>query len=836
MWRNYFQVFLRDLRRQKLSAGINIVGLALGLCAFLMVGIYVRDEYTWDSHWKNSGRIVRLVSELQAVDAVMTRDDVSLMAAPRLRDFFSSEIETAARIATRSSRMFVGGEEFNERVFMADRDLLDILDFELVAGNLEDVFAAPDRIALSEESAARLFGGEPALGKTLSLAASGMGGPLFQVVAIYRIPAGNVTRSLRFDNFSLLDENVFPEAQRLDWLSGSARSYFLLRKGVSPQDLAARLNEFVQTQVQLRFAMAPGSTLADLFRYRFQSLGDIHFNPITTDGPGGFQATVNGFGVIGVLVLAISLANFVILNLARSVERQREVGIRKVAGALSRALLVQFVCESLLLTAIALGLALVLLKVLLPVFATLLGTTLGLGLFQGSTWAALVALVLAVGAIGGLYPALVLSRQRPDHVLRPGGQSGSLGVPGLRKLLVGFQFVIATALIVATIVVYLQLAYIRQRDAGFSVQNVVTLQVWSNTASQIAALRNTISALPGVKQLALASRPVNTGQENTRELSRGDGAASITVNTYQTDYDFFSIYDMRLRAGRLFDAERDGAGQMTLATLENPSEAAYRLGGSAFSRSSGRLVINEAASRALGFANPAEAVGAVIEETINEGRTRKQVPVEIIGVIADNQFNSLRMPPRSEAYALQTLASWNFALKVDPKAMPTIADDLRRVWREVIGVGQAGVDFEENNVQRLFDRELKEGRLLLGFSALAVIVACLGLYGLVAFEVRRRTKEIGIRNVLGGAFGNIVALFLRQFGRPLLWANLLAWPLALWAVLRWLERFPYQIERWWLVPVCVVAGLLVSLVVALTVSATVFSAAGTRPVQALRYE
>jgi putative ABC transport system permease protein len=576
--------------------------------------------------------------------------------------------------------------------------------------------------------------------------------------------------------------------------------------------------------MQLPFKLPEGRKMADQFRYRLQFIGDAHFNP-TTSIAGGFQATVNSFGLIAVFVLAISMANFVILNLARSVERQREVGIRKVAGALSRALLMQFVFEALLLTGIALGLALVLLDVLLPVFATLMETSLDLGLIPASIWFAAVALVLAIGAIGGLYPALVLSRQRPDRVLRPGGQSGTLGVHGLRKLLVGFQLLIATALISATGVVYLQLTYARQHDPGFDAENVVALYVFSRTPSQVAVLRNAVSALVGVEHVALASVTANGNTEGglyfVEKLRREGGVESIEAHGYHSDYDFFSVYDMRLLAGRLYDAALDSANQDALASSEAPQFSIYK---------GGRLVVNESTSRALGFPSPAAAVGAVIE--VNEGKSSG----EIIGVVADSQFSSLLAPTRNEVYELQSVASWYLTLKVRPEIIPRIESDLRRIWRETGGVGNARVVFVENNVQQAFDREQREARLLLGFAVLAVAVACLGLYGLVAFETRRRTKEIGIRNVLGGEFGSIVALFLKQFSKPLAWACLLACPLALWMLLRWLERFPYQIGRWWLVLACLVAALLVSLIVSLTVSITVFTTARIRPVQALRYE
>ncbi len=826
MWRSYFRVFLRNLVQQKTIAVVNILGLALGLCAFLIIGVYVRDEYSYESRWQNADRIVRLVNIVTFTDTEASLSNVTELAGPRLTQFFPDEIETSARIIAMASTVRVGDEMFEETLFHADKELIDIFDFEVVEGSLQEALAAPNRIALSEESARQIFGEQPALGRLLTWEIPEAGNVSYEVAAVYRLPPGK--GKLEFENFSLLDENGRAEAQAPENWFGGANSYFLLREGINAAALAPRLDDFVNQQVTI--PVPEGSATTDQFKYRFQPIRDIYFNP-NTDEDGGSQVIVNTFGVIAFLVLIIGWSNFVILALARSVERQREVGIRKTAGATGRYLLAQFAGEALLLASIALVVALALVEITLPIFAALMQTTLSIDLTESRTLVALAVLLLVTGNIGGFYPALVLARQKPELVLKPGGQSGTLGTGILRKILVSFQFLIATMLIIATLVLYLQLSYLRQRDPGFEIANVVTLALGDvTTSSEVGVLRDTIAKIPGVEHVSLASHEANKpGNLFVRDLRRnGDESSRVEITFYQVDYDFFTIYDMALLAGRVYNNELDGASQAAMATLPNP-----RLQ----NEGNGRIVLNETAIRALGFANPTDAVGAVIEER-RRGPDRSVAyhALEIIGVVADNQFGSLRSVPGNEAYSLQSLASWYLTVKVTESTMPGIVVELQRSWQNVRPFAEAEIGFAETNVQQEFTKELNEGRLLSGFALLAIVVACMGLYGLVTFEARRRTREIGIRNVFGGEFASILKLFLTEFARPVFWTNALAWPLALWVMLRWLQRFPYQIDNFWLLPICVAAGLLVMSIVALTVGVTVAKAVEVKPVLSLRYE
>lgn len=830
MWRSYFQVFFRNLAQQKTLAAINVLGLALGLCAVLTIGVYVQSEYSHEAHWRNADRIARLVTHVTLPGGDRIRfANSSELAGPRFKEYFPDEIELSARITTAvSGTVSVDGEEFNGWINQADRELIDVFDFEVVEGSLEQVFAGPYRLAVSEEEARRLPGGGSALGKLLTLEVPDKGAVTYEVVAVYRAPPGRGSLHYIDENFTMWSETAMETAARQDWfMTAATHNYFLLREGVDPAALAPRMDAFVDQYVTVGFQPPEGGTTSDVFTYRLQNIRDIYFNP-NSDESGGSQSTVNAFGAIALLVLGIGWSNFVILSLARSTERQREVGIRKTAGATGPYLLSQFVSEALLLAFIALVIALVLLEAALPVFAALMQTELSIDWTASTTLLSLAALLFVTGCIGGLYPAVVLARQKPELVLKPGGHSGALGSGLLRKTLVSLQFLIATALIIATLVMYLQMAFLRERDPGFDTANVVTLALQDvENPSEVAVLRNAVAAIPGVERNALASREAaNDTDLLIRMLRRSGEESPIEVRNFLIDYDFFAIYGMELLAGGGYDRALEATGQAALATQSRPRVQMLR----------DRIVLSETAVRALGFSSPAEAVGAVIEQQLNGPEGELYVPVEIIGVVADNQFRSLRVAPGNEAYSLNSFASWYLTLKIDPAAISLITAELQRVWRELRPLREPEITFADVRVQQAFALEQNSGRLLSGFALLAIVVACMGLYGLVAFETRRRTKEISIRGVLGAELTNILKLFLARFAGPVLWTNALAWPLALWFMLRWLEQFPYRIDNGWLLPVCVIAAALVVGIVALTVGATVVRLVESRPAQALRCE
>ncbi|MGV3590733.1 MAG: ABC transporter permease [Gammaproteobacteria bacterium] len=825
MWRSYFQVFLRNLVQQKTIAAINVLGLALGLCAFLVIGVYVRDEYSYESRWQHADRIARLINVLtlssgEKISQVFTTE----LAAPRIKNFFPEEIERAARyLPVEAGAVSANGQLVAMDRYQADPDLIEIFDFEVLEGSLQQALAGPNRIALSEEEARRLFGDGPALGELLTWEQDPAS---FEVVAIYRAPPGK--GSLKFTNISLWSETGAEIAARQNWF-GSAEGYFLLRADVDPAALATSLDAFVNQQVQSPLFVPESSTTADVFTYRLQNIRDMHFKP-NTDEPGGAQSTVNAFGAIALLVLCIGWSNFIILALARSVERQREVGIRKVAGATGPSLLIQFVGEAMLLALVAIVVALVLLEATLPVFAALMQTTLSIDLRDGRTLLALAALTLVTGGIGGVYPALALARQKPEVVLKPGDHSARIGTGMLRKALVSLQFLIATSLIIAALVLHLQLSFVRQRDPGFETANVVTLELREvERPSEVAVLRNAVAAIPGIERIALSSDgPVTTRTLLSRNLQQpGDESSRIETRTFLVDYDFFEIYGMELLAGRTYDSAVESASQAALATRPRPRVQSENA----------RIVLNEASVGALGFASPGEAIGAIVEGSIGTPDGLAYVPVEIIGVVADNQFASLRLVPGNEAYVLNSFAGYFLNIKLDAAAnTANVVADLQNAWREIRPLQPAVIEFADNSVRQAFMLEYNTGRLLSGFALLAILVASMGLYGLVSFETRRRKKEISIRSVLGGDLRNILGLFLARFAGPVFWTNALAWPLALWFMLRWLEQFPYRIDNWWLLPICLAAGALVIGIVATTVCATVVKVVEARPVDALRYE
>ncbi len=558
-----------------------------------------------------------------------------------------------------------------------------------------------------------------------------------------------------------------------------------------------------------------------------QPVADIYFNPLMTE-EGGSRLAANSFAMVAALVLLIAVINFAILSIARSAERVREVGVRKASGAHHGQLQGQFLLEALCQVVVAFLIALALYEVLAPVFESLVQTELFTNIFSLPYLLWGLFLIALITLMGGMYPAFVLAASRPEGALKSGGDT-SMGNTLFRKVLVSFQFTIAVGLIIANFVIYQQMIYVQQHDAGFEAEQVVSVALNSEVAQNNGtALANEIARIDGVSLVTPASRAANrlVGSMQVTSMTRERGSdVSVELYTYSVGYDFFSLYSMTILAGRAFSRERDPL--IDFRTYDAEESGPFTT----------KVVVNASATRDLGFASPQEAIGTLLYTPFrNEDGEINFAQREIIGVVADSQFDSLRMAPRSEMFWISGNSNWLLSFRVEESSMSAITEAVETVWRDVINTGRPMIMFGANIVAEQFGQEGREGRLLAGFAMLAILVSCMGLYGLVAFDATRRTKEIGVRKVLGGNHGNIQSLFLRQYFWPMLAANLIAWPATIWAMQQWLQRFPYQVEPWLFVPICLLAGLMVVLIAGSTLGLTVLKACKTKPAQLLRYE
>ena len=554
-----------------------------------------------------------------------------------------------------------------------------------------------------------------------------------------------------------------------------------------------------------------------------QNLRQVHTSPLNDD-EGTSMTIISGLVALALVILGIAGINFVNLATARATMRAREVAMRKTLGASRRLLVLQFLGESLLLTFTAGLLAVAAVEMLLPAFQAVMSVTIepayrGLPVMVAI---AAAALALILGVLGGVYPALVLSGFRPAHVLR-GGSKGNAGTGGrLRAILVVAQFAVAIALTVATLVVLQQTRYASSQRLGFDKDNVVLLRGVDNPSvlPKMQALKQRLAADPGVVAVAGAPWVPSDASETTsgyRRTDDGQGAA-ITIRTDYVDFGYFEALGARLLAGRTFD-EKFGTDVPV-----SPPEGQVVEGRTA------ATVLSLSAVRQLGWGDAASALGRTLIFPKDEG----DLTLIVVGVVEDLQYRTARDRTVATVYQADPEQTGTLMVRVRPAAAPAVLNRIDGIWTDLVPDVPVRRQFLDERIDRLYTLEMRQGQLFAAFAGLAVIIACLGLFGLASFTAERRTKEIGIRKVLGASVPDLVRLLVWQFSRPVLIANLIAWPVAWYGLSRWLENFAYRVDLNPLLFLSAGAGALV--IAWATVAGHAARVAMEKPVRALRYE
>lgn len=829
MLKNYFLTALNVLLKNKLYSLINIVGLSIGLAASLLIILYVQNQSSYDDHWTNSDRIYRLNTTMDLTGSNSQRSgNTSLLTLGAFKNYFADEIEYGSRVRTTKLDVFVGDTRFEQAIPFVDPDMIKMFDFEVLSGDLSASLSSAEHIALSRELANKLFGTEDAVGKTLSIMDPKDDALRdYRVTAVYRLPPNNTVLSL--PAMMLLDESKLDFFTFSNWLTLDFQTFLQLKPRIQPQQLHSRQQPFINQYVDIsRLNAGPDVEASDRVDFDLQSIGDIYLdNSVADNVSGGNKTVVMAFSAIAALVLLIGCINFTILSAAKATQRAKEVAMRKMVGAGRNQLMMQYLGETFLVVLPAIFLAIALVELLLPLFETMVGVSLHVSYASISTYAYLVSLSIIVSVLGGFYPALVMSYFSPAKSLKASGANEGKKVFGLRNALVVFQFSISIALLIATAVIYAQVLHSANRDPGFNSENLLVIENL-NRRADVTELKNTlkqqISALPTVSATTLvAYKPMQTSGYATlgSEFSMaGDDTRRVRLSTMSVDYDFLNTMQISLLVGRDFNEQQDQPSAIY--------QGSYR---ESISESS--LIINFSAARSLGFSAPEQALGTRLS---TRGFNPASHNFTVVGVVADNQYYSLRSAPRAEVYILSPRYMTDI-LNVRYRGNSQMAlTELFAVWKQVMGDAVLSTSFVDQNMGQQFKQEQLEAKMLLAFSLLAIAIACLGLYGSSALSVDRRTKEIGIRKVMGAQVQEIVSLLLWQFSKPVLLANVIAWPVATWAMLTWLQRFPYQIDGLLLIPICVFAGGIALSIAWLTVASNTVRVAIRKPVLALRYE
>lgn len=796
----------RSLTRHRLFAALNIGGLALGIATFLVLFLFVQFETGFD----------RVLPDQDKLWVLEQRYAMPGYPADTSSDTLGSELtilkaDYPQLVGTRYSNVAAtvrqGAQATAEDLAAVDPNFFDLMRYPAVEGDPTATLADPNGLVVTQAAARKYFGSQPAIGQTLQLSIDGQTYP-YRIGAVLRDMPDNV--SLKSEMFAQLVRARFGSEWWDHWGSASLTTILRFPDVAAARAFEARLPSFLDAH-----AYASGNIKKGEY---FQSLRPMTAMHLYTPGD---RAIVTTLGAVGLLTLLIAIVNYVNLATARAGLRAREVAMRKVLGGTRRSLMRQFLGEALATVAVAALIGLALAEIALPFVNTLGGTKLAIRyLGADGILPPLLALVLGIALVAGLYPAFVLSSFRPAAVLAstraPGG--GRAGAR-LRGGLVVIQFAIAIAFAIATATMLAQTAHMRDADLGFrrdGLMIVRSLMTGGIDAPQRAAILRALAAVPGVTGVTVGNNaPGDQSTTNFSGYTRPGGASAKTsVMDVDTGRDYFRVYGARLVAGRLFDVAH--ADDRALLTLEQRK------------RTGPNIVINRKAATALGFTSPAAAVG----QTISDGSRTST----IIGVVDDVRFRSPRDPVDPVAYSYNSIDILSPYAAVryagDPKAMATA---MEAAWKRVVpGVPFDARSVEDNLFRRYYKADAQRSRLFTIGAVLAIAIGCIGLYGLAAFDTTRHVKEIGIRKTLGASTADVLRLLIGQFMRPVILANVLAWPLAYVAMQRWLAGFDDRIA---LSPAFFVGASLAAVLIA---SATVFGqawrVARAEPARALRHE
>lgn len=799
MFRNYLTVILRNLLKHRGYSAINVLGLAVGLVSCILILLYVQDELSYDQHHERKDRIYRIAVSMTAEGRTDEWARTPSAWAPVLKEEYP-EIDQFTRWKPPNSSWLIGyGEErYEEKYFIfADSTVFDIFTIPLVQGNPRTALAELHTVVVSETMAQVIFGNENPIGKVISADEIYM----FTVTGIMRdMPKNSHFRADFLASFSTLAASgIYNEPTTIQNMDRTLYTYLLIKEGYAPEDLEDKLLQFPIRHLGERL-----ETLGMEFRPYLQPLTDIHLHS-------DLKLEINAnsdiryvyiFTSVAVFMLLIACVNFMNLATARSARRAQEVGIRKVLGAQRVQLIGQFIGESVFFSFIALGVALVLVHLLLPEFSRFSGKALAMD--YGSTWLmpALLAIALCTGIVAGGYPAFVLSAFKPVAVLS-GALKAGVSQSLLRKALITFQFVVSIIMIVGTVVILEQLEYIRNKKLGFDKEHVVVVRLPDNEAVQgYPAFKNKVLQYPEVVNLSTTTSV--PGRLTATSFIQPEGYIvedTPLIPTIWTGFDFVETMGIEIKSGRSFSRE---------VASDDYS-----------------VIVNETAARTFGWEDP---IGKEFKYT----HTPDYPPMHVVGVMADFHYHSLHQ--RIEPLLTLFWEGGNtMVVRLGSQSLSRGLEILKDQWRETYPNHPTMESyFLDQDLEQKYAAEQRLGSVFIAGTVLSILIASLGLLGLASYMAEQRTREIGVRKVLGATISNVILLLSKDFTRLILIAFVLGVPISYYIMQGWLEDFPYRIEMsLWMF---ILTGLAALLITWLTVGYHALKAATANPADALRAE
>jgi len=801
MFKNYLKIAYRNIKKHMGYSLINVAGLAIGMACCILILLFVFDELSYDKFHKNHDRIIRVTRKWFNEDGVVNLHlgHVAPPIAPLLKNDFP-EIIHAVRIIGIGGLLVGKDSAFYEetRFFFAEEDIFKVFTFDMIAGDPETALRDPFSVVITDEMAERYFGTEDPIGKSVTIQASSQKADMKVTGVIKPLPHNSHFHPDFLGSFKTY-EAVVGDRELQSWSSNNYATYLLMPEDYDINRLKSQLDSFIDRN------MSEG--MSERTKLELQPLTDIHlYSHLDSEIEANSDITyVYVFSIIAFFVLLIACVNFMNLATARSAGRAKEVGLRKVVGAQRTQLIRQFLSESIVTAVISLLIALGIVLLVLPKFNQFIGRDLSLNISENiSLFFFLFFIAIFVGLISGIYPAVFLSAFKPVRVLKGNLDTGKKGL-SFRTVLVVFQFAASIILIVCVSVVSGQLDYMQSRNLGFDEEHVVVLPSSPAIIFRLEGFKTRLLQNPNILSVSAAKR-VPSGRlldsAGARVLS-GETSEPVNFRIAQlmVDYDYIPTFKMEMAAGRNFSREMG----------MDPTQA---------------FIINETAARRIGWQSPEEAIG----KGFGYGRRNGQ----IIGVVKDFHFESLHQEISPIVMFLSKTDLAQISIRIGPQNIPQTMAFLKDIWAELRPNYPFSYYFIDENFDQLYRSEENLQRIFSYFAFLSVLIGCLGLFGLASYSAERRTKEIGIRKVLGASTTGITFLLSKEFTKWVLLANVIAWPAAYLIMSRWLQNFAYRSGIG--LGTFLLAGGIAWVIAFLTVSYQAVKASIADPIAALKYE
>lgn len=780
MVRNLLKITIRNFKRQFGFSMLNILGLTIGMASFIMIYLWISDELSYESAYSKADRIYVVHKEYQVAGQSQFNPSTPAPLAPRLKNDFA-EIESSIRIARMSVTVEYKGETYsNQRLCASDPDYINLFDLEFINGDRNKVFDEPHAVIIAQKIADRYFKGENPLGKVLKINDR----KSLTVTGVYKDPPEKST--IKYELVGRFDFLIENGENRDDWGNHRFRTMILVNSEVDMQALDRKMSDLIQAQI-------PDEKIA------IKTLALDKLRLYTIDGKNQRIQYVHLFMAIAIFIIFIACINFMNLSTAKAARRSKEIGLRKVVGSSRNMLILQFITESVLFAAISALLAMMLVELFRPVFNQITVKQISIDYQDIRVYLKLISLVLFTGFLSGSYPAFFMSSFKPVLAIK---NAIHLGVKGIlfRKILVIIQFTISIFLIISTFFIFFQIRSIQQKDLGFDKKNVIAFDAEGRISTNYQAFKNELLSNKGIVNVTRATQLPNDIENIFRNVTWEDmqQPEGSTFGAGTIDYDYFETMKMDIVEGRSFSKE--------------------------YGRDSVNVIFNQTAIKLMGYENP-------IGRSFSFDDTN---PGKIVGVVKD--FHSRPLTEKIEPVMFILYPAWcNLVfVRLEDSQVEKALKHIEKIYKDFAPQHPFNYTFLDQSIKEQYQSEQNIGKLSAIFSLIAVIISCLGLYGLAAYTADQKKKEIGIRKVFGADIIGIIYKLSTSFAIWVMIANVIAWPIA-WLVMdNWLQNFAYRIDLYWWV--FVLSGVLALFIALITVGLQVYRAAILNPVESIKYE